>query len=140
MIARATEEDRVIHELWIEYKVASQFSKTWDEVEEWATLEMQRNGAQAPGPAPDTVQSQDGVWHQLAGDKIGSAQYWMQQVDVPRWFRNDELATGSSESIFATAKTLAVANAGRRQEYDEMIAKLDKAREIRAGRKRARRG
>lgn len=117
---------RQIHEWWIEFKVAAQFSKRWDEVEEMATLARTKRGFESPGVAHDLTK--DGAaWKQSPSNTIGSAFYWMQQVDVPRWFKFDELAIGTSESIWNTLATLDEKNEKRRKRYEAMLAQLEKA-------------
>lgn len=118
---------RQIHEWWIELKVAAQFSKKWDEVEEMATLARSKRGFVPPDHSPDLAKDGAG-WKQTPSNTIGSAQYWMQQVDVPRWFKFDELGIGSGESIYDTLATLDVKNEKRRKRYDAMLKQLETAR------------
>ena len=118
---------RQIHEWFTEYKVAAQFSKKWDEVEEMATLARTKRGFESPGVAHDLTK--DGaIWKQSPANTIGSAQYWMQQVDVPRWFKFDELGIGTGESIYDTLATLDIKNEKRLRRYEAMLKQLEGAR------------
>jgi len=118
---------RQIHEWWIEFKVAAQFSKKWDEVEDMATLARTKRGFASPTAAHDLTK--DGAtWSQSPSNTIGSAHYWMQQVGVPRWFKFDELAIGTGESIWDTLATLDIKNEKRAKRYAAMIAQLEAAR------------
>jgi hypothetical protein len=126
---KATRE-RPIRDWWVEYKVAAQFSKRWDEIEELATLAHQKRGFQAPGSAPDLTKGIDGTWRQLETSKISSAPYWMQQVEVPRWFKYDELGIGTAHSIWDTLETLTVDNVKRREKYERMLKQLEKAHQV----------
>jgi hypothetical protein len=119
--------DRRVHEWWVEYKVAAQFSKKWDEVEEMAMLARNKRGLESPGSAPDLTKD-GGTWKQSPANSIGSAQYWMQQVDVPRWFKFDELGIGTDESIWNTLATLDVKNEKRLRRYEAMLKQLEAAR------------
>lgn len=119
---------RRIREYWIEYKVAAQFSKKWDEVEEMATLARTKRGFASPGHAPDLTKDGEGAWRQSPSNSIGSAFYWMQQVEIPRWFKFDELGIGTAESIWDTLATLDIKNEKRARRYAAMLKQLEDAR------------
>lgn len=121
---------RQIHEWWIEFKVAMQYSKSWDDVEEMATLARIRSGFEPPPTTSDAAKGDDGTWRQASHRGISSAPYWMQQVHVPRWFKHDELGIGTSESIHATLATLETKNRRRRAQYEKRLKDLAKARVV----------
>jgi hypothetical protein len=96
-----------VQELWLEYKVAGQFDKTWQRVEDFVTLVMQKTGYQPPSMETEPSPEAGAPWR------------WMTKVgQVPAWFKRDHLGLGTSVNVFDTAATLESKNAKRRRQYE----------------------
>jgi hypothetical protein len=99
-------------DLWLEYKVAKQYSELWGRVEENIHL-VQRLEAADRLPNQDDLAS-------VVVTSPGSASpaYWMTQVDVPTWFRNEELGRGGTIDIWRTLASLGATNKRRAKQYE----------------------
>lgn len=113
-----------IDALWLEYRVAAQFAKTWDRAEECVAL-IKRKEMSGTLPTQDDLAG-------LSGSAMGgSPAYWMQQVaPAPKWFVRDELGIGTGVNVFETARGLAKSNKRRRREYADMLQRLADARKV----------
>jgi hypothetical protein len=108
-----------VERLWLEYRVASQFPRTWDWVEQNIETARRKEGLGAPldDDEPSMPVAASG----------GSAAYWMSQVEVPGWFKRDELGLGTATSIMETMRGLAGGDNERRKEaYRKRIEELKK--------------
>lgn len=116
----------VARDLWLEWKVATQFSKPWDDVEE-AMSAAYRLANQAPPPeagdAPKTANAR-GSWRQ------------MERVEVEPWFYFEIGRPGDVPSVFSTMATLEEDNLKRAiQFYSLTQAASPKSRKPRRKRK-----
>lgn len=103
-----------VQDLWLEYRVASQFDKSWQRVEDIVALVMQKTGYTPPSldsePSPDVG---------------GPPWRWVSRTGpAPSWFKRDHLGLGTGVNVFDTAATLETSNARRRRQYEAVIAQL----------------
>lgn len=111
-----------VHDLWLEYRVSMQYAKTWERVEEAVDL-VRRKEAQGSLPT-----AEDAFGLTPVSTRGGSPRYWMQQVDVPAWFKRQELGIGTDTNYFDTQAGLTESNARRRQRYQRQLERLAGAR------------
>lgn len=81
---------RAVRNLWTEYKVAAQFSKTWDEVEDAAAERFVRGGW---APPPEAAEA-------FTAHRARANFRWMEQVEVPAWFRRQELGNNDGDQVW----------------------------------------
>lgn len=115
-----------IDALFLEFKVAAQFAKTWDRAEENVAL-IRRKEMQGSLPTQDDLA---GLTTTIS--RGGSPAYWMSQVydTPPRWFVRDECGVGTADNVFDTIATLKETNLRRSRKYAEMLRRLEQAREV----------
>lgn len=118
---RTSEE---VQRLWLEMRETMQYPLLWDRVEEnVALVKMRENKGALP--------TQDDLMAVLMPtSRGGSPAYWMQQVDVPAWFRRDELGMGTSVNYFDTQRTLKQTNARRAAQHRRQLERLETARKV----------
>lgn len=113
-----------VKDLWLEYRVAQQYSKLWDRAEENVALIRRKE-------LSDSLPTQDDIRGLASTSSTGgSPAYWMSQVDPPRWFKRDELGIGTGCDVYQTLATLATSNHVRQRQYTKRLAELAKARKV----------
>jgi len=112
-----------IDALWLEFRSSAQYAKTWDRAEECVALIKRKEMS-------GTLPTQDDLAGPPSTSIGGSPAYWMQQVDVPKWFVRDELGIGTSVNIYDTMRNLKSGNDKRRRHYDAMLKRLEAARKV----------
>lgn len=93
--------------LWQEFKVAGQFSKSWDDVEEAMTAAYRLANISPPAEIADALKTSTprGSWRQ------------MERVEVEPWFYHEIGRPGDTHSIFATMASLEDENIRRAVEH-----------------------
>lgn len=83
--------------LWLEFRVAAQFRKDWDRVEDALVRDCVRRGQPLP---PEYVQDSE----------EGRVAQWMQEVDPPRWFVAHELGCNDADHVWMTPAEIGADN------------------------------
>lgn len=116
-------------ELFLEYKVAKQYSEIWGRVEDNIHLVRSLEGK-------DRLPNQDDLGAVLVSTPGGaSPSYWMQQVDVPGWFKYEELGKGGTINIWRTLATLGETNRRREKQRLRDEAALEAGLKVRHARR-----
>lgn len=114
----------VVQALWLEMRETMQYPRLWERVEENIALVMKRENK-------GTLPTQDDIMAVLMpAARGGSAAHWMQQVDIPAWFKRDELGLGTSVNYFNTQATLKQTNARRAVQHQKQLERLANARKV----------
>lgn len=110
---------------WQEYKVACQFSKTWDAVEDAMSAAYRLANLSPPPEAVDALRESAprGSWRQ------------MERVEIEPWFYHEIGRPGDVPSIFSTMATLTEDNIRRAVEFYGQTHTDEKTRRPRRKRK-----
>jgi len=113
--------------LWQEFKVAGQFSKSWDDVEEAMTAAYRLAHMSPPAEVADALKTSTprGSWRQ------------MERVHVEPWFYHEIGRPGDNPSIFSTMASLTDENIRRAVEFYKVTESSERVKRPRRKRKQA---
>ena len=117
--------------LWLELRIAGQYPKTWQRIEN-LPFDPRTGKERKPNGSPSN--KEEGLSPSLPPP--GSA-IWLEMFEPPAWFVREELGFGfgCGPNIVATAKTNARDNKRRREEAEKYLADLALAYRVHVSRK-----